>query len=168
MSMKTVWEEGEGEVSVVSPVSLVVSAFAPVNDVRETLTPELKSAGSTLLLLELQESARRLGGSIAQQVLGALGGTCPDVGDYPALERLWSWLQDQTVRSSIRSLHDRSDGGLIATVSEMMFAGGKGVMLEVAESEALTPFLFNEELGVVVEVDSATVSPLLELSLIHI
>ena len=162
MSMKTVWEEGEQEASVVSPVSLIISAFAPVKDVRETLTPELKSAGSTLLLLELQESARRLGGSIAQQVSGALGGTCPDVGDYPALERLWSWLQDQTVRSSIRSLHDRSDGGLIATVSEMMFAGGKGVMLEMAESEALNPFLFNEELGVVVEVDSGAVSPLLE------
>ena len=162
MSMKTVWEEGEQEVSVVSPVSLIISAFAPVKDVRETLTPELKSVGSTLLLLELQESARRLGGSIAQQVSGALGGTCPDVGDYPALERLWSWLQDQTVRSSIRSLHDRSDGGLIATVSEMMFAGGKGVMLEVAESEALNPFLFNEELGVVVEVDSGAVSQLLE------
>ena len=74
MSMKTVWEEGEQEASVVSPVSLIISAFAPVKDVRETLTPELKSVGSTLLLLELQESARRLGGSIAQQVSGALGG----------------------------------------------------------------------------------------------
>ena len=147
---------------MVSPVSLVVSAFAPVNDVRETLTPELKSAGSTLLLLELQESAGRLGGSIAQQVSGALGGACPDVSDYSALEELWSWLQDQAVRASIRSLHDRSDGGLIATVSEMMFAGGKGVMLEVSESEALIPFLFNEELGVIVEVDKDAASHLLE------
>ena len=93
---------------------------------------------------------------------GALGGACPDVSDYSALEELWSWLQDQAVRASIRSLHDRSDGGLIATVSEMMFAGGKGVMLEVSESEAFIPFLFNEELGVIIEVDKDAASHLLE------
>jgi len=154
MSMKTVWQEEGSRGTVVSPVSLIVSAFAPVLDVRHVLTPELKAAGHALLLIELNESQCRLGGSIAQQVSGALGGVCPDVQDYDGLRALWDWLQDQPVRQRIHALHDRSDGGLIASLSEMMFAGGLGVNLQVPDAEAPLAFLLNEELGIVIEVEA--------------
>ena len=154
MSMKTVWQDNGSSETVVSPVSLIVSAFAPVLDVRQVLTPELNAAGHTLLLIELNESQCRLGGSIAQQVSGALGGACPDVQDYDGLSALWNWLQDKAVRQRILALHDRSDGGLIATLSEMMFAGGLGVNLQVPDAEALLAFLLNEELGIVIEVEA--------------
>ncbi len=127
LSMRTAWEGGE----VVAPLSLIVSAFAPVDDARAALTPQLRTdAGETeLILVDLGQGRNRLGGSILAQVFSQVGDSCPDVDD-PALLR--SFLETlPEVRDLLLAYHDRSDGGLFATVCEMSFAGHCGVTLNL-------------------------------------
>ncbi len=144
MSMRTVWDGG----AVVAPLSLIVSAFAPVADVRRTLTPELAPEGE-LVLIALDES-NRLGGSCLAQVYGALGDVPPDV-DAGRLKAFFALVQAR--RDTFLAYHDRSDGGLFVTLCEMAFAGGCGVESTVGGIAEL----FSEELGAVVQVrDSAS------------
>ncbi|HWA78069.1 MAG TPA: phosphoribosylformylglycinamidine synthase [Polyangiaceae bacterium] len=164
MSMRTVWEGGKKR--VVSPVSLVVTAFARVSDARRALTPELrhKTDESVLVLIDLGAGKNRLGGSALAQVYGSLGGEPPDL-DSPALLRgLFEATRELAQRGLLLSYHDRSDGGLFVTLCEMAFAGGCGlaVELELLGSDPIAA-LFAEELGAVLEVPSARVEQVFEV-----
>lgn len=151
LSMRTRWADDAGEPrQVISPVSLVVSAFASLPDVRGTLTPVV-SAGEELVLVDLGAGADRLGGSILAQVQGEFGGRVPDLDDPQRLVGLADALAALREQGLVTAYHDRSDGGLWATLAEMAFAGGVGVEAEVGSLAAL----FTEELGVVLGVTDA-------------
>ncbi len=170
MSMKTRWREGGEVKTVVSPLSLVVSGFAPVSDVRRTLTPELKAVESVLLLIDLGEGKKRLGGSCLAQVYGQVGDECPDTPAAAVLAAFFACVQRLNAEGRLLAYHDRSDGGLFVTLVEMAFAGRCGVEIEIGGSSPtsqkrdvghpnsypdLCPDLaglFCEELGAVVQV----------------
>ncbi len=155
LSMKTVWGEGAVQHSVVSPLSLVVTAFAPVIDVRSTVTPQLRAdrGESLLLVIDLGRGQNRLGGSALAQVYGQVGGVPPDVDSADDLKGFFSAIQRLNGSGLLLAYHDRSDGGLLATLCEMSFAGHTGLRVDLA---ALGPdpvaALFAEELGAVIQV----------------
>jgi phosphoribosylformylglycinamidine synthase len=184
MSMRTVWQEGAGEGgaevgagavagarSVTAPLSLIVSAFAPVLDVRRSLTPELRTdAGPTeLLLIDLGQGKNRLGGSCLAQVYERIGAVPPDLDDPRLLRGFFSAVQDLNAAGLLLAYHDRSDGGLFVTLLEMAFAGGAGLAIDVgplapaADAPAgVVPALFSEELGAVIQVRAADAGAVME------
>ena len=156
MSMRTRWEDGNGEYQVVAPVSLIVTAFAPVTDVSNHLTPQLKKTEGTsyLLQLDLGNGANRMGGSCLMQSYRRTGGRTPDLDDSKRLTGFFAAIQEMSSRGMLLAYHDRSDGGLFATVAEMIFASRIGVTLSLSGSRVdLLRQLFNEELGAVVQVE---------------
>jgi phosphoribosylformylglycinamidine synthase len=183
LSMRTQWQDGDTTRKVVSPVSLIVSAFATLPDVRGTLTPQLNRdiEDTTLILIDLGKGRNRMGGSILGQVLDQPGDEVPDLDDPQDLVRLINAINALRQQGLILAYHDRSDGGLLATVAEMAFAGHVGVALNVdmlvtegegpvadvgdaknwatqvgARRHELTlKALFSEELGVVIQVRTA-------------
>jgi phosphoribosylformylglycinamidine synthase len=186
LSMRTQWKDGDAQRKVVSPVSLIVSSFATLQDVRGTLTPQLDAAeeDTTLVLIDLGRGKHRMGGSILGQVLNQAGDEVPDLDDAQDLVRLVDAVNALRAKGQILAYHDRSDGGLLAAVAEMAFAGHVGVALNVdmlvtegdgihdsrmdagdaknwagqvsARREELTlKALFNEELGVVLQVKTS-------------
>ncbi len=155
LSMKTVWSEGGAKKSVVAPVSLIVSAFAPVGDVRRTWTPQLRTdLGATkLLFVDLGAGKNRLGGSSLAQVHGALGATPPDLDDPELLTGLAAALAELRAQDLVLAYHDRSDGGVFATLAEMAFAGHCGLDVKLpAGANGAAGALFSEEPGVVLQV----------------
>lgn len=181
LSMKTRWREGDATRQVTAPVSLIVTAFATLDDVRGTMTPQLQPGDTTLVLVDLGQGKRRMGGSMLAQVLGCFGDRVPDLDDPQALKSLVAAVNKLRTQGRLLAYHDRSDGGLWAAVCEMAFAGHRGVSLNVdilvtegdgiADSRAeygdsknwasqvserrnqLTlEALFNEELGAVLQV----------------
>jgi phosphoribosylformylglycinamidine synthase len=155
LSMRTRWQQDGQEYQVVAPVSLIVSAFAPVTDVTRHLTPQLQATDeqSYLLLFDLGNGADRLGGSCLAQAFGRVGGKAPDIDNPAALGNLFAAVQELAARDMLLAYHDRSDGGLLATVAEMMFASRLGVSLQLAgPNRALLAQLFSEEAGAVVQV----------------
>ncbi len=182
LSMRTQWSEGGQQHKVTSPVSLIVSAFATLDDVRGTLTPQLDATReTTLVLVDLGQGRRRMGGSVLAQLLDQLGDEVPDLDEPQDLVRLVDAVNALRAQGRILAYHDRSDGGLFAAACEMAFAGQVGVALNVdllvtegdgisdsraeygdaknwasqigARREQLTlQALFNEELGVVLQV----------------
>jgi phosphoribosylformylglycinamidine synthase len=158
LSMKTVWQENGESRSVVAPLSLIVSAFAPVKDVRRTLTPLLRlDLGPTsLLLIDLGEGRNRLGASALAQVHSVQGGAPADVNNVELLRRFVAALAALRERSLVHAYHDRADGGLAVTLAEMAFAShcGLEVSLDPARGSALAQ-LFSEECGVVLQVATA-------------
>ena len=155
LSMKTVWREGEGNKSVVAPVSLIISAFAPVKDVRRTLTPALlmDERPTSLWLIDLGGGRNRLGGSALAQVYGELGDVPPDLDDPQRLLSLTAALSELRAANLLLAYHDRSDGGLFATLLEMAFAGSCGLHVALPAAAGSAPAqLFSEELGVVVQI----------------
>jgi phosphoribosylformylglycinamidine synthase len=155
LSMRAGWTDDAGEHLAVAPVSLIVSAFAPVSDVRRHLTPQLcrLDEPSWLLLLDLGHGADRLGGSCLLQAFDRQGGTPPDLDFAKSLARFFAAVQELRRRHLILAYHDRSDGGLLATIAEMMFASRLGASLKLAGSEpAILARLFSEELGAVLQV----------------
>ncbi len=155
LSMKTVWEDDGEQKSVVAPLSLIISAFAPVQDVRRTLTPQLRAdRGDTdLILIDLGRGKNRLGGSALAQVYSRLGDEAPDVDAPDDLKAFFMVIQELNAANRLLAYHDRSDGGLLATLAEMMFAGGCGVTVLLDDlGEELLPALFTEELGAVIQV----------------
>ncbi len=171
MSMKTRWQDNGEDKSVTSPVSLIVTGFAPVADVRQSLTPQLRlDKGETdLILIDLGRGKNRLGGSILAQVHGKLGRAVPDVDDAEDLKAFFAVIQGLNADGHILAYHDRSDGGLITSVLEMAFAGHCGVELNLdalADSrEELAAVLFSEELGAVIQVrEGATPEVLAQFS----
>ena len=154
LSMRTVWREADTEKSVTSPLSLIVSAFAPVVDTRQTLTPVLDGHTDTeLLLLDLGCGQHRLGGSALAQCFQQLGDETPDLDDPSLLTEFFEAIQYLNDRGSVLAYHDRSDGGLFVTLCEMAFAGrvGLNIQLDCAPDNSLAA-LFNEELGAVIQV----------------
>ncbi len=165
LSMRTHWSEGGADRSVVAPVSLIVSAFAPVEDVRRTWTPQLRTdfGPNTLLLVDLGGGRDRLAGSIVTQVYGQLGKTVPDLDRPSSLLQLTAALADlRRSGPQVVAYHDRSDGGALATLVEMAFAGHCG--LDVCLPQGATGAaggLFSEELGVVMQIASADLDAVL-------
>ncbi|WP_089963714.1 phosphoribosylformylglycinamidine synthase [Limnohabitans sp. 2KL-3] len=193
LSMRTQWTVPKGDSSsdgetrkVTSPVSLIITAFASLSDVRGTFTPQLdaKIDDTSLILIDLGQGRNRMGGSVLGQVLGQFGDSVPDLEDPQALVHLVKAINILRAQGQILAYHDRSDGGLLAAVAEMAFAGHVGVALNVdmlvtegdgisdsradhgdaknwagqvsARREELTlKALFNEELGVVLQVRTA-------------
>ncbi len=186
LSMRTQWSEGSDKKKVTSPVSLIVSAFASLSDVRGTLTPQLNAteADTTLVLIDLGKGQNRMGGSILGQTLDQSGDVVPDVDDPKDLVNLVNAVNALRAKGQILAYHDRSDGGLLAAAAEMAFAGHVGVALNVdllvtegdgindsrmdtgdaknwagqvgARRDELTlKALFNEELGVLLQVRTA-------------
>jgi len=155
MSLQARWEDETGEYQVIAPVSLIVSAFAPVSNVSAHLTPELQAIDepSYLLLFDLGEGRNRLGGSCLAQAWGRIGGDTPDLEDAQLLRSFFAAIQELNSRDMLLAYHDRSDGGLFATVAEMIFASRLGVSLALSGSRvAMLQQLFNEEPGAVVQV----------------
>jgi phosphoribosylformylglycinamidine synthase len=157
MSMRTVWTDDGRDKSVVSPVSLVATAAAPVRDVRLAVTPELsREAGTVLLAVDLGRGAHRLGASTLALVYGALGEVPPDVDDPAALRAVLASITALLRERVILAYHDRGDGGLIATLAEMAFASAVGVDVDVAALGGdPVAALFCEELGFVAQVREA-------------
>ena len=179
LSMRTAWTDNGVSKAVTSPLSLIVTAFAPVNDVRKTLTPVLNRdvTETDLVLVELGES--RLGGSCLAQVYNSTGCEAPDVEDPLRLKALFDTVQDLNRQGVLLAYHDRSDGGLLVTVCEMAFASRCGVTLDLdalcydaqagdvdgsekrpdllagRDFERVVRALFNEEVGVVIQIAQA-------------
>lgn len=161
-SMKASWKDGETKKSVTAPVSVVISAFTLVEDVRRTWTPQLRrveDVGETVLLyVDLAQGHKALGGSALAQAFGAIGHEAPDVRDVDLLKDYFDALAQLHESGIVLAYHDVSDGGLVTTIAEMMFAGrcGVDVMMDgVAKSGSLadmTEALFHEELGAVFQV----------------
>ena len=159
MSMKTKWSVGGEAKAVVSPLSLVVSGFAPVSDVRRTLTPELKAVESALILIDLGERKNRLGGSCMAQVYAQVGSDVPDAPKPQTLKAFFNVVQKLNDARKLLAYHDRSDGGLFVTLVEMAFAGRMGLEIELASADLGS--LFSEELGAVVQVAASDVDEVL-------
>lgn len=167
MSMRAVWETDGTSKTVLSPVSLIVSAFAPVTDVRRTLTPALADdQQSELWLIDLGDKKNRLGGSALCQVYETIGQIPPDLDDPDRLVRFFAVIQALNAEGRLLAYHDRSDGGLVVTLLEMAFAGGAGIDVDLsAVSDDPVTAMFTEELGAVVQVakdDVAHVAALLD------
>ena len=156
MSMKTVWDDERGSHAVTAPLSLIISAFAPVKDIRTTLSPQLiqSDEASELLLIDLGAGRNRLGGSCLAQVYNQLGNECPDADQPALLCGFFSAIQQLNGKDMLLAYHDRSDGGLFATLCEMSFAGHCGVDIDLPGDDAFAT-LFNEELGAVIQVRSS-------------
>ena len=161
LSMKTVWQDGEEKKSVVSPLSLIISAFAPVEDVRKTVTPELKNVeDSVLLLVDLGNGKARMGGSAFGQVYNNMTGDAPDLDDTGRLKAFYNVIQQLVAEDKLLAYHDRSDGGLFAALVEMAFAARCGLNVDLTSlvanqadvNEASIRALFNEELGAVIQI----------------
>ena len=156
MSMRTRWSDDNGEHNVVAPVSLIVSAFAPVTDVTRHLTPQLRHTvePSYLLLFDLGGGRNRLGTSCLAQAYQRTGGQTPDLDDPAMLKGLFAAVQELNERHMLLAYHDRSDGGLLATVAEMIFASRLGVTLTLGGGSRveMLKHLFSEEIGAVVQV----------------
>jgi phosphoribosylformylglycinamidine synthase len=167
LSMRTRWTHEGQPREVLAPVSLVVTAFATVTDVRPTLTPQLRGDGSALVLVDLGGGRNRTGGSILAQVLGQFGGVVPDLDDPIRIRALYAAVGELRERGLVTAYHDRSDGGLWATVCEMAIAGRKGVRVDLSSlaqggGDAAARALFSEELGILVEARREHVSDVLD------
>ena len=190
LSMRTTWHDDEGDKAVISPVSLIVSSFAPVADVRRSLTPQLRTdLGETaLILIDLGHGKNRLGASALTQVMQQLGDDVPDLDDASDLKNFFNAVQRLNREQKLLAYHDRSDGGLFAALCEMAFAGHTGVSVNidilVTEGEHASDWgdsknwasqveerrndltlraLFNEELGAVLQVKAAEKSDVMNV-----
>ncbi|HEY2463512.1 MAG TPA: phosphoribosylformylglycinamidine synthase, partial [Steroidobacteraceae bacterium] len=156
LSMKTTWREGGSERRVIAPVSLVVSAFAPVGDARATLTPQLDlSQPSRLLLIDLGKGKNRLGGSCWSQVHLRSGGTPPQLDSPQLLSAMFSAQREMKSRGLVLAYHDRSDGGLLVTLLEMAFAAHCGLRVDLGAVDDILAAAFAEELGAVIQIPAA-------------
>lgn len=170
MSMRTVWQDEAGDrKSNTAPLSLVISAFAPVLDIRKTVTPQLRNLNddSDLLLIDLGRGRNRMGGSALAQVYRELGNVPADIDSPQDLKNFFGLIQQLNESDLLLAYHDRSDGGLLVTVIEMAFAGHCGVNLQLAElmhSETnAIDVLFNEEAGAVLQVSRKQLNQVLSI-----
>ena len=152
MSMQTSWNDNDSK-TVTSPLSLIVSAFSETYDVNKTLTPQLNlEKTSSLILIDLGNNKNRMGGSCFNSVNNINGGVTPDLDDPGLIKNFFNGIQNLNKENKILAYHDRSDGGLITTVLEMAFAGHCGIDLNLNVEDEMFKFLFNEELGAVIQI----------------
>ncbi|MDH4235188.1 MAG: phosphoribosylformylglycinamidine synthase, partial [Gallionella sp.] len=166
MSMKTTWREGKEEKAVTAPLSLIISAFAPCPDARDTITPQLAAyLDTTLLLIDLGQGRNRMGGSALAQVYKQAGDVAPDVDDAQTLKSFFGLVQQLNMENKLLAYHDRSDGGVFVTLCEMAFASHIGLDIQLDELHGDTlRALFNEELGAVVQVRNRDVAHIQQLA----
>ncbi len=150
MAAKTQAPDGTGQI-VKGPGQLVISAYAPMNDITCKVTPDLKKPGSTLVFIDLALGKNRLGGSALAQVFKQVGNDCPDVEDVNLFANVFRAIQELVEKGLILSVHDRSDGGLIVTLLEMAFAGNVGLRVDLQTYTNPIAAFFNEEPGLVIE-----------------
>ncbi|MGX2040065.1 phosphoribosylformylglycinamidine synthase [Methylocaldum sp. MU1018] len=165
LSMKTVWRQNGRDIVMTAPLSLIISAFAPVADIRRTLTPELQLDGgpTRLILIDLGQGRNRLGGSALAQVYRQTGGESPDLDDPAAFKSFFAAIQSLNADGRLLAYHDRSDGGLFATLCEMAFAARCGLEIDVSDlGEDAVAALFSEELGAVVQVREADLKEVMD------
>lgn len=167
LSMRANWtdstDEGSTDKSVVSPMSLVITAFAPVIDVAKTLTPELINGDSAFYRIDLSKGKLRLGGSILAQTASQLGNECPDLTQPSDLVDFFNFIQAGNAQGVISAYHDIGDGGLLATIAEMQFTSRQGIKLSLDDKNLLGQ-LFSEELGAVIQVLPENVAALMQLA----
>ena len=166
LSMRTAWDDQGEKKSVTSPVSLIVSAAAPVGDVALTVTPELRDIPSVMVLADLGCGRARMGGSILAQVAQRFGDTAPDCEDPAMLARFMGTVRTLAAEGAIVAYHDRADGGLASTAAEMMFASRLGMTLDLTsltKDADLFAALFNEELGALMQVPADKVERVVEV-----
>ncbi len=166
MSMRTVWQEGGEERAVTAPLSVIISAFAPVLDVTKTLTPQLvlDQGETALLFIDLGRGRNRMGGSCLAQVYGELGDTCPDLDQASDMTGFFAAIQALNEAGKLLAYHDRSDGGLLACLLEMAFAGhcGLSVILDTLGNREVN-ILFNEELGAALQIRTSDLESVLDV-----
>ncbi|WP_296191278.1 MULTISPECIES: phosphoribosylformylglycinamidine synthase [unclassified Psychrobacter] len=167
LSMRANWtdsnKDGSTDKSVVSPMSLVITAFAPVVDVAKTLTPELINGDSAFYRIDLSKGKLRLGGSILAQTASQLGNECPDLDKPSDLIDFFNFIQAGNAQGVISAYHDIGDGGLLATIAEMQFTSRQGIKLSLDDKNLLGQ-LFSEELGAVIQVLPENVAALMQLA----
>jgi len=160
MSMKSVWDDNGKSKAVTAPLSLIISAFAPVEDIRHTLTPQLQTsiADTKILFIDLAQGQQRMGGSAIAQVYNQLGDIAPDLDEPAEFKKAFNALQSLNAEGCLLAYHDRSDGGLFTTLVEMAFAAHTGIDVDITAlgTDSINS-LFNEELGAVVQVKAADV-----------
>ncbi|NDO72985.1 phosphoribosylformylglycinamidine synthase [Shewanella sp. SE1] len=165
MSMKTAWEDKGEQKAVTAPMSLIITAFGAVRDIRNTVTPELRTdKGETVLLLaDLAKGKTRLGGSCLAQVFGELGDIAPDLDQAAVLKAFFEVTQQLVAERSLLAYHDKSDGGLFTTLVEMAFAGHTGLKVDIsALAGSALARLFNEELGAVLQVSKGQAAEIIK------
>ncbi len=165
MSMRTAWNEEGEDKAVTAPLSLVITAFAPVTDVRKTVTPQLRTehSGSELLYIDLGNGKNRLGASILAQVYNQIGDEPADLDQASQLKGFFNGMQESLAAGDVLAYHDRGDGGLFATVAEMAFAGHCGVDINIdGLGDDPLAVLFSEELGGVVQVAKKNVNKVIK------
>ena len=170
MSMRTTWIDNGEQKAVTAPLSLVISAFARVEDVRKTITPQLRTDKglSSLLLIDLGEGKNRLGATALAQVYKQLGDKPADVVNVQRLKDFYNAMQALVAEDQLLAYHDRSDGGLITTLAEMAFAGHCGVEVDIsALGDNDLAVLFNEELGAVIQVADSQLESVREVLKAH-
>ena len=166
MSMRTSWNNKKNKtVKQISPLSLLVTGFSTVEDARKTLTPDFKSTNSKLILLDLSEGKNRLGASCLAQIYKQVGSEGPDLDNPDLFKRFFNAIQELTAKDLLYAYHDRSDGGLFVTLTEMAIAGRKGCQINLdafiqddKQHSCILKTLFNEELGAVIEVSNENFS----------
>ncbi len=168
MSMRTVWNDAGVAKSNTAPLSLIISAFAPVTDVRQTITPQLRTdqGDTSLFLVDLGRGQNRLGGSVLAQAFSRLQAAVPDLDEAADLRRFFEFIVQCRQQGLLLAYHDRSDGGLFTTLAEMCFAGhcGATVTLDSLGSSEPVAALFSEELGAVLQVRSGDKAKLAALA----
>src|SRR5690606_34075218 len=155
MSMRTAWQQNGEDKAVTAPLSLVISAFAPVLDVRQTVTPQIRTdKGATdLILIDLGGGKNRLGGSILAQVYNQMGDAPADLNSAAELKGCFEAMHVSLAAGDLLAYNDRSDGGLFVTLSEMAFAGHCGLDINISKlGEDALAVLFSEEPGAVLQV----------------
>ena len=163
LSMATRWQEDSGSCEVIAPLSLVVTAFAPVSNIHATLTPVLRTdVESVLVFIDLAAEQCRLGGSALAQVYGQVGSEVPDVESTAVIRDFFVATRELMHGGHVLSYHDRSDGGLFVTLAEMAFAGRCGIEVDLGDGDPLA-VLFNEELGAVFQIEKRKVNSVFQV-----
>lgn len=165
LSMRTVWKDDGGNKMMSAPLSLIITAFAPVADITKTLTPQLQNVeDSVLILVDFGQGKSRLGGSVLAQAYRQMGDSCPDLDNPALMKGYFDAIQTLNAQGKLLAYHDRSDGGILTTAVEMLFASRIGIVLELQPlGMDILAALFNEELGALIQVRSGDASDIIEL-----
>lgn len=151
--MSSRWTQNGDQFSVSSPMSLIITAFAPVADVRRSVTPVLDTTQeSVLLLIDLARGKNRLGGSALAQVFGQIGNEVPDLDHPEDLCAFFAATRELLAHNLALAYHDRSDGGLVVTLVEMAFASRCSLEIDIGNTDDPLAMLFSEEPGAVIQV----------------
>ena len=161
LSMKTKWSDKNGEFQVTSPLSGVVTAMAPVDDVSVCVTPELSNDKDTSMILIKLSDANRLAGSIFSEVTKSKYKKTPDIDNIDNFKSMFVSIQEMILKNEVLAIHDISDGGLITTLLEMCFTKKIGMKLNLPETVNINEQLFSEESGLVIQVKNSKASSII-------